>query len=312
MFKVKGVYTLKLIITGGSGFIGTYLSQALVKLGHEVIVIGSHLPKNPKKEIRYIQSNLLEGEIPLVFAECDGIIHLAGANIFHHWTKKYKQLLKDSRIKTAQAIYYFLAKQPTKPKFFISASAIGFYGNRGDEILDEKSSPGSDFLASLCLEWEQAHALLASLGMRTASIRTGIVLSAKGGALSKMLPLFRWGLGGKLGSGSQWFSWIHIEDLINVYLQAISDPKMTGPINAVAPQPIRNSTFTQELGSILKKPTPLPIPAWILRMILGEFGTTLTAGQRVVPHFLENLGFHFSYPTIQDALRQEIGQFDKL
>jgi uncharacterized protein (TIGR01777 family) len=297
---------MKIVITGGSGFIGTHLCQMLHRQGDEVIVIGPHLPHYRQQGVLYVTSDLSEKEIPSLVADCEGIIHLAGANVFHRWTKSYKKTLLDSRVNTALAIYHFLSQKKVKPRFFISASAVGFYGDRGDNLLDESASHGKDFLASVCVEWERAREKFASLGMRTISIRTGTVISAKGGALAKMLPPFRWGLGGKLGSGLQWFSWIHMEDLLRVYIQAISDERMIGPINAVAPGLIRNRELTQALGSILKKPTIFPIPSFLLRAIFGECASLLTASQRVVPHVLHDLGFQFAFPTIQEALRHEL------
>lgn len=293
---------MHIVVTGGTGLIGTPLCKALHAQGHKVTVVGLNAPQWEEKEIGFIQANLIKGDVPSVFADCDVIIHLAGANIFHRWTKSYKQLILDSRVKSASAIYNFLSDQRKRPKSFISASAIGFYGDRGEEILDETSLPGTDFLASICIEWEKIREQFSSLGMRTVSIRTATVLSREGGALSKMLPIFRWGLGGKLGKGTQWFPWIHIDDLVNIYLQAVCDLRFTGSINAVSPGLIRNIELTQAIGSILKKPTLLSVPSCVLRLSFGEFATTLLSSQRVLPLVLENLEFSFVYPTIQKAL----------
>ncbi|MGB7978014.1 MAG: TIGR01777 family oxidoreductase [Chlamydiales bacterium] len=295
-----------LVVTGGSGFIGTHLCKALHQQGHKVVAVGPNPPNHENKEIVFIQTNLAEGEVPPVFADCDAIIHLAGANIFHRWTNNYKQLILDSRLTTAHAIYHFLLTQKKRPKSFISASAVGFYGDRGDEILDEQSSYGTDFLASTCVACEKAREMFSSLGMRAVSIRTATVLSPDGGALSKMLPLFRWGLGGKLGHGTQWFPWIHIDDLVNIYMQAACDLRIIGPINAAAPELIRNIEFTKTVGSILKRPTILSIPSFVLRLGLGEFATVLLSSQRVLPRALERLGFSFTYPTLQKALTLSI------
>lgn len=292
---------MKLIITGGGGLVGTFLSKKLIGEGHEVIIVGPHAPSHLEEKVHYVPSNL-EKEVPAVFGDCDGIIHLAGANIFHRWTKEYKQLLFDSRVKTARTIYDFLSKQKKRPRCFISASAVGFYGDRGEEVLDEKNPPGNDFLSSLCVEWEKSAALFSSLGMRTVSLRTATVLSRQGGALSKMVPLFRWGLGGKMGKGSQWFPWIHIDDLVSIYAQAVVDERMMGPINAVSPGIVRNEEFAKTLGAVLKRPALFSIPRWLLRAVLGEFSTVLTASEQVIPRYLEELGVPFAAPNLRSAL----------
>jgi len=295
---------MHMIVTGGYGFVGTPLCQLLVQEGHRVTAIGTHFPSQEHKGITFIQSSLRPGEIPPVFADCDAIIHLAGANIFHRWTPHYKQLILDSRIKTARAIYEFIAKQPKKPRVFISASAVGYYGDRAEELLDETSSAGTGFLASTCIEWEKAREKFSSLGIRSVSIRTGVVLGENGGALAQMLPLFRLGLGGKLGNGRQWFPWIHRDDLINIYSLALHDTSLSGPINAVAPQLIRNVEFTKALGRTLKRVTFLAVPSFILRAIFGEMATLFLSSQKVKPTVLEQLNFVFKYPNIQTALKK--------
>lgn len=294
---------MNIVVTGGYGFVGTHLCKALVKEGHIVTAIGPHSPIQEQKGVTFVKASLSPGEIPSVFTECDGIIHLAGANIFHRWTQSYKKLIVESRVKTAHAIYEFLLKQKRRPRVFLSASAVGFYGDRGEEALDETSSPGTDFLASTCVEWEKAREKFSALEMRSVSLRTGVVLSDDGGALAKMLPLFRFGLGGKLGNGMQWFPWIHIDDLVRIYLQALENPRMMGSINAVAPKPIRNLEFTKMLGKILGRPTILTVPSMALRCILGEMATALLSSQKVTPRTLEQLGFVFKHPDIESALK---------
>ncbi len=295
---------MHIVITGGTGLVGRRLCKALHEQGHQVSVIGNKTIPQESIEFRFIRARLIDGEIPSVFSDCDAIIHLAGANIFHRWTKSYKQLILDTRVKTAQAIYNYLSKQTKRAKIFISASAIGFYGNRGDEILDETSSPGTGFLSHTCVEWEMAREKFSSLDMRTVSIRTGTVISRDGGFLSKIVPLFRLRLGGNFGNGKQWFPWIHIDDLVNIYIQAVLDPRFSGPINAVAPKPIRNTEFTKALKEILKKPAFLSVPSFALKLSLGELASVILFSQRVVPRRLENLGFSYHYPTIEKALRE--------
>lgn len=297
---------MKLFITGGTGLIGSSLCTALRSCGHEIVVASAHAPRHPLPGVKYIVCDLTSGEVPPVIAKCDAIIHLAGAPIFQRWTKEYKKILFDSRVKSASFMAHFLASQPQRPIIYLSASAVGFYGDRGEEILEETSSPGSGFLSSLCIEWEQTRELFASLGMRAASLRTPPVLSRQGGFLSHMLPLFRWGLGGNLGHGEEWFPWIHLHDLVNIYTQALTDARFVGVINAVAPQPVRNRELTKTLGSLLKRPTLLPIPEIILRIVLGELATALLSSERVIPRFLNEIGFSFAYPELMGALRQEI------
>lgn len=274
---------MHIVVTGGSGLVGGKLCKTLQEQGHKVTLA-------PR----------IQDEVPPVFSECDAIVHLAGANIFHRWTPKYKQLILDSRVKTAEAIFEYLSKQARLPAVFISASATGIYGDRGDETLDETSAPGTGFLAEVCVEWEKAREKFSILGMRTVSIRTGTVLSREGGFLSKMLPIFRWGLGGKFGQGTQWFPWIHMDDLVNFYIQAILDPKISGAINAVAPEMIRNVDFVNALGIVLKKPTFLTVPRFALQIFLGDLSSVILSSQRVLSH----PRFTNHYPTLESALKQ--------
>ena len=273
---------MKIVVTGASGFVGSKLCQVLSLAGHTVIPV-----------------SVRGGDVPPSIADCDAIIHLAGAPIFHRWSKSYKEIICDSRIKTAQAIYNFLATSEKKPSVFISASAVGFYPDGGESPLDEASPPGDSFLSSVCQKWEKITASFSSLGMRTVSVRTSLVLDLEGGALAKMVPLFKWGLGGNLGSGSQWMPWIHRDDLIQVYLLALVDPAVVGPINGVSPGSIRNSSFTRALGKFVKRPTFFSIPAFVLRLILGEFAEVLLVSQKVIPQKLERLKFTFAYPSIE-------------
>ncbi len=295
---------MKIVITGGSGFVGSKLCELLIKEGHSVTIIGHSPPRKEMDRVSFVKANLMEGEVPSIFGECDAIVHLAGAPIFHRWTESYKRLILDSRVKTAKAIYQFLSQSKQRPKVFVSASASGFYGDRGDTLLDESAAEGRDFLASVCTEWEKAAENFSSLGMRAVEVRTATVLGPGGGALAKMIPLFRLGLGGKLGTGKQWFPWIHLEDLSQIYVQAITNPRLSGPINAVAPETLRNRDFTQALGHALKRPAILPAPAFALRLVFGELAEALLTSQKVIPKKLEQLGFHFSYPTMKKALSQ--------
>ncbi len=296
---------MRVVITGATGLIGSCLCKALREQGHEVIAVSTRKSAYCS-EIPTVYANLMEGDIPPVMSDCDAIIHLAGAPIFHRWTTKQKQSIRDSRVKTTEAMYHFLSKQKIRPKTFLCASAVGFYGDRGDESLDETSAHGAGFLASVCFQWEAAAQQIASLGIRTVSVRTATVLSQEGGALSTMLPLFRWGLGGKLGKGTQWFPWIHREDLVSIYMHALWDTRIRGPINASAPELIRNCAFTKTLGSLVQRPTVCSVPAWLLTLCLGELGTVLLASQKVIPRLLTHLQFSFTYPTLHKALSHEV------
>ncbi len=292
---------MKICLTGGSGFIGKQLSRSLVMAGDEVFVIGKSQQKINSR-INFVKADLLKDDLSEILIHCDAIIHLAGVNIFKRWTKEFKKLILASRVQTANNIFEQVKKLPKKPKVFVSASAVGYYGDRGEDILTEEEPPGNDFLAKVCFEWEKAAKRFEKLGIRSVSIRTAPVLGKGGGILSKIIPIFKLGLGGNLGNGKQWFPWIHMEDLVSIYIQAVKDERFSGPINAVSPGIVRYQDFARALAKVLKRPYWFHLPPFFLKLIFGELGEALLASQRVVPQRLQDLGFEFKFPEIDKAL----------
>ena len=293
---------MKIAITGGAGFIGAQLAQALLKQGHEVIILDLTESKLKDPRLVSLKINLENASVPEIMLGCNVIIHLAGVNIFGRWTPKYKELIISSRIKSAAAIINFLKDKSHNVHTFISASAIGYYGNTGENIADENYPAGNDFLAHVCLNWEQAALKAQEIGIRTVLIRTGIVLDTHGGMMAKLLPLFRLGLGGRLGNGEQWFSWVSLHDLINIYIEALTNTQLAGPVNAVSPNPVRNKEFTKILGTVLKKPTFLCVPRFALSYILGELSQVVLQSSRISSQKLAVHNFIFRDTTIEAAL----------
>jgi uncharacterized protein (TIGR01777 family) len=233
------------------------------------------------------------------------VVHLAGESIASgRWSAEKKKAIRESRVKGTALLSDALARLSRPPSVFLSASAIGYYGNRGDELLTEKSAAGNDFLSSVCREWEAATRAAAEKGIRTVLTRFGIILDAKEGALGKMLPPFRMGVGGRVGDGKQWMSWIALDDVVNGLKFLIQDESIQGPVNFVAPEPVRNAEFTKTLGRVLSRPTIFPIPAFGVRLAFGEMADALLlSSQRVEPSVLEDKGYQFRWPTLEPALR---------
>jgi len=233
----------------------------------------------------------------------EAVIHLAGEPVAGaRWTEEQKRRVRDSRAKGSRNLVAGIRATPRPPKVLVSASAVGFYGDRGNEILDESSTPGSGFLSEVCLDWETEAARARELGVRVAFVRTGVTLSLSGGALEKMLLPFKLGLGGRLGDGRQWFPWIHIEDIVGIFLHALMSPAVDGPINGVAPGIVTNEEFTRELAAALNRPAFFPVPELALRVLMGEMAEVVTASQRVVPHVALDTGYRFKYPNLRPAL----------
>jgi uncharacterized protein (TIGR01777 family) len=301
MRRIRG---MKIFITGGTGFVGKTLVPALIRSGHEVSVL-TRSGKGDLPGISWIGGDPAQrGKWQEAVREHGVIINLAGASIFTRWTEEAKRRIRDSRILTTR--HLLEAVDGGKGKTFFSTSAVGYYGFHGDEDLTEDSPPGGDFLALLARDWEAEAREAEKKGCRVVLTRFGIVLGEKGGALGQMIPLFRKYLGGPLGSGKQWFSWIHIEDLTRAFLFLLEHRELSGPVNFTAPNPVQNKELAQGLGRILGRPAFLPAPGFLLRMVLGEFGSILLEGQRVFPRKLLQAGFQFSYPEIDGALRQVI------
>jgi len=239
----------------------------------------------------------------------EGIINLAGESIFKRWTDQIKTRLRESRILTTRNIVDALDSASVKTSFLFNTSAVGYYGFRGDEELDESSSPGDDFLGRLCLDWEAEAHRAENFGVRVVITRFGIVLAKGGGALDQMVSMFRKFVGGPLGSGKQWFSWIHTHDLMRIFSFLLQHPETTGPVNCTSPQPVRNAELAHTLGKVLGRPSSMPTPGFMIKLIMGEFGSTLIKGQRVLPQRLLQSGFEFKFkqlhPALQDILHSK-------
>ncbi len=273
---------MKIAIAGGTGFIGRALVQALASAGHDVVV----LPR---------QRDTLGALSP------DAVVNLAGENLAQRWTSEAKQRIVESRVEGTRRLVT-LAREAGTVRTFVSASAIGYYGDRGAEPLTEASAPGDDFLARLCREWEEAARPAADGGMRSVILRIGVVLHPEGGALGKMLPLFRAGLGGRFGSGEQYMSWVHRGDVVRLIRFVLENEQVSGPFNATAPEPVTNRAFTRALARSLGRPALLPVPAFALRAAMGEMASTVLGGQRVLPERALKSGFTFEYPALEQAL----------
>jgi uncharacterized protein (TIGR01777 family) len=279
---------VKVLISGSSGLIGSALVKSLEADGHKV----GRLPRTY--------------ETPIDFSGVDAVVHLAGESIAGgRWSHAKKKQIEQSRVNGTRQLAEQLARSESKPSVFICASAIGFYGNRGDEKLDEASSPGSGFLTDVCLRWEAAAEPAEDAGIRTVLLRTGIVLSTNGGALKQMLPPFRLGGGGKVGSGRQYMSWISIDDEVRAIRFLIDNPSVSGAANLVSPEPVPNREFTKMLGHVLHRPTILPLPAFAVRLLFGEMGEELLLGSaRVLPQRLADAGFQFKHADLKSALEE--------
>ena len=294
---------MKVLISGSHGLVGGALVKSLTTNGHECIRLVRHgrtvgapeVEWHPEKGL--IDKEQLEG--------IEAVVHLAGENIAEgRWTSEKKRAILESRVNGTVLLSETLATLKRPPAVFLSASAIGYYGNRGDELLTETSAPGSDFLAHVCQEWEKATTPAAEQGIRTVLARFGIILAEKGGALAKMLTPFQMGIGGRIGDGKQWMSWIALDDVVSAIQFMLHDRFVNGPVNFVAPNPVRNAEFTKALGSVLARPTFLPVPAFGVRLAFGEMADALLlASQKVEPAVLKARGFAFSWPRLELTLK---------
>ena len=296
-----------IVVTGATGFIGTALLRRLTTDAQVVA-----LTRDPDTARALLPAsctlaawNAHEPVSPAILRGATAIVHLAGEPVAGgRWTDARKQTILDSRARSTRALVESIAALPRgeRPRVLVSASAVGLYGDRGDALLDESSSAGLGFLAHVCRAWETAARGAEELGVRTVMLRLGVVLSPEGGAMARMLPPFRFGLGGRLGSGQQWMSWIHRDDAVRLIAFALADERVNGPLNAVAPEPLRNVDFTKALGRALGRPTLIPVPALGLRLMLGEMAGVMLDSQRVRPTKAHDLGFHFERATIAEAL----------
>lgn len=294
---------MKILVSGSHGLVGTALVRSLTDDGHEVmrLVRGERTFGSPEVEWQPDQGRIDVEHLEGVHA----VVHLAGESIASgRWSDDKKRRIRDSRVKGTTLLSDALARLSQPPSVFLSASAIGYYGNRGDELLTEESAPGNDFLASVCKEWEAATRPAVEKGIRTVCARFGIILDPNEGALGKMLPPFRMGVGGRVGDGKQWMSWIALDDVVNGLKFLIEDRSVHGPVNFVAPTPVTNAEFTKTLGRVLKRPTFFPIPAFGLRLAFGEMADALLlSSQRVEPSVLADKGYKCRWPTLEPALR---------
>lgn len=294
---------MKIFVTGGSGFVGTYLCKHLLDAGHAVTAVGTRAVHGRIRHdhFRYISADTTEpGDWQEALADTDAAVNLAGKSIFHLWTDRYKQEIYDSRILTTRNLVEALPRE--RPVTVVSASAVGYYGSRGDQALTEEGPAGDDFLARVGRDWEAEALRAADRGARVATPRFGIVLGRGGGAMEKMVPAFKMMLGGPLGDGNQWFPWIHIEDLIEAVVFVLQTESLSGPVNFTAPEPVRNRDMARALAGAVNRPAIMPAPAFLIRTVLGEFGATLLASTRAVPQKLLDAGFTFRYPDIRTAM----------
>lgn len=295
---------MEIAISGSTGLVGSELVKALRAGGHKVRrlvrseneVGADNILWNPRQGIRDLYR--LEG--------IDALVNLSGENIASgRWTRRRKKELYQSRVESTRLLVDRIGRLQKKPSVFVNASAIGYYGDRGDEILDEKSGPGEGFLAELCQAWESEARRAKDKGMRAVFTRFGVILSAKGGALARMLPIFKLGAAGRVGSGRQWMSWIAIPDAIAAIIHALENSDLQGPVNTVSPNPVQNQQFTKVLGKVLRRPTIFPAPAPALKLTLGQMANELLlSSQRVMPKELERTSFQFGYPELEAALRE--------
>ena len=297
---------MKVFITGGTGFVGSSLTRELAHKGHKVTVLDRTIKaeKEFPSTVSFIEADSsVKGQWQDRAAEHEIFINLAGASIFSRWNEKTKRAIRESRMLTTSNLVEAIFWSKNEGVRLFSASAVGYYGFHEDEELTEEAPSGNDFLASLARDWEAAANRANAFHAKVIICRFGIVLGRRGGALQQMIPIYKAYLGSPLGGGRQWFSWVHEQDLVNIFLFLIDQKDIEGPINCTAPQPVRNSEMTKAIGEALGIPTwPFGVPAFMMNLILGEFGSVLLKGQRVIPGRLKKLGFQFKFPTIREAL----------
>ncbi|WNG43973.1 TIGR01777 family protein [Archangium minus] len=301
---------MKIAMTGASGFLGPQLVERLLERGHGVHVLARDVKRTLARLPTGVTGSYFDAATPLApdaLGGAEAVVHLAGEPVAQRWTERARQRIHDSRVVGTRLLVEAMRAAGTV-RHFVSASAIGYYGgDRGAEPLTESSSPGEDFLARVCRAWEAEALEAAASGIRTVVPRIGVVLHPEGGALKKMLPAFRWGVGGRMGSGQQYMSWVHRDDALGLLLFALEQPELRGPMNVTAPEPVTNAELARALGAALHRPAVLPVPSLALKVALGEMSEAVLGGQRVLPRLAQESGYRFQYPEVQGALRALLG-----
>lgn len=295
------------LISGATGFIGRNVVKQLLALGHEVNYMGRRRSQRIDSRAAFHFWNANEAPPLNSISRLDAIVHLAGEPVAQRWNEEVKRQIYASRVEGTRKLVSAMSDLKHKPAVLVCASAVGYYGNRGDEILTEKSTPGDDFLAQVCIDWEREALRAREFDIRVAIIRISVVLGTDGGALNKMLTSFRLGIGGRLGSGRQWMPWIHIHDLVRLLIYSAENPTASGPLNGCTPQPVTNAEFVQALARALHRPAILPVPKFALRIVLGEVADALLSSLRVIPEATLRTGFEFEYPDLEGALKSLLG-----
>jgi uncharacterized protein len=294
---------MKCVISGGNGFIGRRIVDRLLRDQHYVGVWSRQPGREKRTAVASFSWDPLQGEPPAESLNTmDAVIHLAGEPVAQRWNAEVKRRIRDSRVSGTRALVDAIARVQHKPKVLVCASAIGYYGDRGDEVLTESSTPGSGFLADVCRGWETEANRAAELGLRVVRLRIGFVLGKNGGALAQMVPAFRAFVGGRLGSGKQWMPWIHVDDVAKMFVHAV-ESDISGVWNATSPNPVTNAAFTREMGKALHRPAVFPVPPFALKLAFGELGRHMLDSSRVIPEAAQKAGFQFQYPELGPALR---------
>jgi uncharacterized protein (TIGR01777 family) len=311
---------MNVFVAGGTGLIGCRLVRRLLQRQDKVVIV-TRRPETAQtllgSECRIVPGDPTQpGPWMDAVADCQAVVNLAGENLFsRRWNADFKQVLRDSRVKSTENLVKALAQSARSaagtPRVLVNASAVGYYGPQGDEELTEESPPAKDFLGQVCVEWERAASKAESAGVRVAIVRIGVVLDRKGGALGRLLPQFQVGMGGSIGSGKQWISWIHHADLTGILLLALDNPSAQGPINAMAPHPVTNRDFAQGVAQTLGRPSFLSMPEFALRMMLGEVADVVLTGQRVLPKKALALGYGFQFPTLNETLADALKETEE-
>ncbi len=301
---------MRILITGVTGFIGRALTGELVASGHEVVGLSRDAQRAqasvPLLAQAYGWASPSDPPPTEALSGADAVVHLLGESVAGRWTREKKRRIYETRVLSTKALVDAMRTVADRPKVLVSGSAVGYYGDRGDDELAEQEPPGSDFLATLCTDWEREAVGAEELGVRVVRFRTGLVVGPGGGFLKPMLPLFRLGLGGPLGSGRQWWPWVHMQDVVGLMRFAIENDSVTGPVNGTSPAPARQREFAKTLGRVLRRPAFFPAPAFLLKLILGEFSSEVLTSKRVLPAAAQAAGYAFAYPELEPALRDTL------